>query len=251
MTAKAPKLHELLAVMADTTNAAQAVMAETLTTFSKKPDHFKGQTRNANFFDASREGENTTDTKEVVTTVHAKLDHTLKIVARHYDALLQLEDGNSRAKADLTIDGTVVFKDAPATFLLGMENRLKSLRDVFAAIPTLEPSIKWEADIATGSSVYTAPPAVSFKTEKTLKSKVLYDATKEHPAQIQQWNEDVPVARIETSHVSGMVTPLAKSGMLGRIDNVISEVKKARQRANSVEVANQRVAKDIFEYIIG
>jgi hypothetical protein len=248
---KNSKLHELLAVFADTTNAAQAIQNETVNTFAKKADHFRGQTRTVKFFEDGREGENTVDTKEVVTTVHEKLEHASKILGRHYDALLQLEDGNSRAKADVVIDGTVLVADAPATFLLGMENRLKNLRDVFAAIPTLEPSVKWEANAASGGRIFDAPPATTFKTEKTLKSRVLYEATKEHPAQIQQWNEDVPVARIETSHVSGMITPLDKSLMLGRVDKLLSAVKKARQRANAVEVNNRHVAKDFFDYIIG
>lgn len=245
------QLHGLLAVMADTTNAAAAIQAETINTFNKKPDHFKGSTRNVLFLDDNRTGENTSDTKELVSTVHDKIGYTFNQVGRHYDVLLQLEEANSRAKADLVVDGQLIAKDLPATFLLGMENRLKALRDVLFAIPTIEPSITWSDDEVSGVGVYRSAPLVSFKTEKVLKSKVLYEATKEHPAQIEKWTEDTAVAKIETVHKSGMLSPLDKSAMLGRMDKMITAVKLARQKANSVEVNNIHVSQDLFKYILG
>ncbi len=246
-----PKLHELLAVMADTTNAAAAIGKETLTVFAKKPDHFRGHTKTVRFFDESRAGENTDETKEMVTTVADKLDHLFGVTGRHYDALFQLEEANGRAKADLVVDGVTIMKEVPATFLLGMETRLKQLREVLIAIPTLEMSTKWEADPNLGEGMYRAQPTVTMKGEKTLKSRILVEPTKEHPAQVQQWNEDVPVARIELTHTSSMITPHEKSAMLGRMDKLISAVKKARQRANCVEVGKTKIAKELFEYILG
>jgi hypothetical protein len=222
-----------------------------LTVFAKKPDHFRGHTKTVRYFDESRSGENTDETKEMVTTVQDKLDYMFKSTGRHYDALLQLEEANGRARADLVVNGVTIMKDVPATFLLGMETRLKGLRDVLMAIPTLEMSTKWEADKNLGKGKYRAEPAVTMKGEKTLKSRVLVDPTKEHPAQVQQWNEDVPVARTEVTHTSSMITPSEKSTMLGRIDALISGVKKARQRANCVETKNIKIAKDIFAYILG
>lgn len=245
------KLHELLAVMADTTNAAQAVTKETVTVFTKKPDHFRGFTKTVRYFDGSRESENTDETKEMVTTVSDKLDYTLQSLGRHYDALLQLEEANGRAKADLVVDGVTIMADVPATFFLGMETRLKTFRDMLLAIPTLEMSTKWEQDATLGDGVYRSPPGVSMKTEKTLKSRILVDPTEHHPAQVQQWNEDVPVARIELTHTSSMITPHAKSAMLSRCDKLIRAVKKARQRANCVEVGDAKIAKDIFDYVLG
>jgi len=245
------KLHELLAVMADTTNAAQAVTKETSTVFAKKADHFRGASKTVAFFESSREGENTTESKQMVTTVADKLDHAFKSVGRHYDALLQLEEANGRAKADLVVDGTIIMKDVPATFLLGMESRLKAVREMILVIPTLEMSIKWTPDANLGEGVYRSEATVAMKTEKTLKSRILVEPTKEHPAQVEKWNEDVPVARIETTHTSSMITPHEKSAMLLRCDKMISAVKKARQRANTVAVTDLSIAKEIFGYIQG
>jgi len=244
------KLHELLAVMADTTNSAAAITKETQIVFTKKPDHFRGHTKTVKFFDESRAGENTSESKEMVDTVDGKLDHTLKAVGRHYDALLQLEEANGRAKADLVVDGTTIMKDVPATFLLGMESRLKQVRDLILAVPTLEMSVKWAEDANLGDGVYRSDPMVAMKTEKMLKSRILVEPTKEHPAQVEKWNEDTPVARIETTHTSSMITPHEKSAMLIKCDKMIAAVKKARQRANTVDVKSMSIAEDIFGYIL-
>jgi hypothetical protein len=245
------KLHELLAVMADTTNAAQAIQEETKTTFSKKPERFRGGVKTVTFLDVARSGENSVTETALVDTVDSKLEYSFMTLGRHYDALLQLEEANQRAKADLVVDGQTLMQGAPAQFLLGMESRLKSLREVVLAAPTIEPGIKWEADVTAGGHVFVADMAPNFKTEKTVKHKVLYDATDKHPAQIEKWNEDVPVARIETRNISGMLTPLRKSEILGRLDRLLAAVKQARQRATTVEVENLHIAKGMFAYVMG
>jgi hypothetical protein len=247
---KKAQLHELIAVEADLTNTAKAIMGETTVTFMKKPDHFMGQTRTMKYFDESRQQENETETKELVTTVDDKMGHTLKSVIRLYDALLQKEEANQRAKADLIVDGKTIAKDLPATFLLGMETRLKMLRDVIIHIPTLSPGIKWSAATGDEEGVFTSPTIFSKRTEKTVRHKVLYEATKEHPAQIEKWNEDVPVATIETTQKSGMLTPRRKADILDRLDRLLRAVKKARQRANTVEVSDVHVGKLMIDYLM-
>lgn len=245
------KLHELLAIMADRAGAAGAILEETKQTFLKRPDHFKGQTRTVNFFDEERSEENTVDTKEFVTTVRDKLDHTASVVGPYWNALLQLETTNQKAVADLVVEGETLAKDVPATFLLGMETRLKELRAVMLSIPTLAPELSWKADDDLGTGIYVSTPQVNFKGEKRLGHKVLYEATKEHPAQIEKWTEDKPVARIETVHVSTMLSPADKAAMLARLDKLIAAVKQARQRANGIEVEKVHVAKEMFDYIAG
>lgn len=243
------KLHELLAVINDASAASTAILDETKTTFSKRPDHFKGQTKTVTFFDESRAGENLTETKEIVTSVADKLDHTARVMGRYWDALLQLEDTNQHAAADLIVGDTVIAEKVPATFLLGMETRLKELRGVILAIPTLAPELSWTKDAGAGRGVYVSPPQLNFKGEKQRKHKVLYDATDKHPAQIETWTEDQPVARIETIHRSTMLTPADKSAMLERTDSLIRAVKTARQRANTVEASDRKIAKAMFDYI--
>lgn len=244
------KLHELLAVEADLQKAAQQMAADAVNTFSKKPDHFRGQVRTVSFFDDARQGENLSEEKAMVTTVDDKLEYALKFVGKYFDAILKKETANQGAKADLIVDGQTIAKDVPATFLLGMESRFKEIREMVLAIPTLEPAIKWELDPAKGDGVYSAPPTASMKTEKVISAIVLYEATKEHPAQVKETSKDVAVARIETHVTSGMWSPARKAVVIERIDAILRGIKKARQRANTVDVTEVYIAKSLFSYML-
>lgn len=248
---KVPQLHALLAVEADLTNTAKALVEETAVTFTKKPDHFKGHVKTVTYFDEARSQENEQEEKKLVTTVDAKLVYALEPVARLYDALLQKEEANQRAKTDLVIDGVTIGTDLPATFLLGLETRLKTVQQLVLATPTLDPSMIWNEDLAAGAGVYRSTPQGTKRTEKDTQFKVLAAATDKHPAQIEKWTVDVPVAKIETTHVSGMWTPARKSEVLARIDKMLNAVKKARQMANTVETQNLQVGKQIMDYILG
>ena len=244
------KLHELLAVDGDLSSVLEKVIGEAVVTFAKKPDTFRGQTRTVTMFDEARSGENDTDTKAVNYTVGEKLDYVGRAAERSYDALFQKELTNQSAQADLIVDGEVLVRDVPATFLLGLETRLKKLRTVFENIPTLDPSLKWDEDPSTGEGVYVSQTKTSLKTEKTVQHKVLYDATPEHPAKIEKWNEDTPVGRIETIQRSGMLSVRRKSQLLGRVDQLIMAVKKARQRANTVDVVDRKIGQDLMNFVL-
>jgi hypothetical protein len=246
------KQHELLAVEGDLQGTAKKVMEEAVQTFSKRADHFQGQVKTLTLFDEARIAENTTDRKELVTTVDEKLDYVLGHVATYYDAVLQKESTNQLAKSDLVVDGTTIGKDLPATFLLGLESKLKAVRAVIETVPTLAPGIAWEVDATANKGVYkTTHPVVTFKTEKTIQHKVIYEATPEHPAQIQAWNEDVKVGRYNTEQNSGMLTTAEKSARLQRVDKLIQAVKKARQRANNIDVVKAKIGKTLTDYIMG
>lgn len=249
-----PKLHELLAVEGDLQGAASKIMDETKDTFTKRADHFTGFHKTLHMLDSAREQEAAAgeEHKELVSTVDEKLNYTSKAVIKYFDALLQKEKTNQNAKADLVVDGVTLATDLPATFLLGLEARLKLVRDYYAAIPTLQPGIQWVPDSTQRPGVYRASTQdVRTKTEKTVKAKVLYDATDKHPAQIDKWTEDIVIGLFKTDKWSGMLSPAQKSELLGRIDSLIQGVKKARQRANHAEVESTHVGKALFDFING
>lgn len=134
---KTPKLHEVLAVEADLEGAAK-ILDEALVTFNKKVDHFSGHHKTLKMFDEARvtEEEGAEEHKEIVTTVDQKLAYLTKPIAKWWDALAQKERTNQEARADLVIDGEVLLEQVPATMLLGLESRLRMVRNVFDAIPT-------------------------------------------------------------------------------------------------------------------
>lgn len=246
------KLHELLAVEGDLSGIAKKLSEETISTF-KKPDHFIGQHRHLDMFDAAEQSKVVADEyKEMVTTVQDKLTYFGNAIINYFDAVLQKESTNQIAKADVVVDGTALIKDAPATFLLGMESKLKELRTVFEAIPTLAPGIAWEKDETQGTGVYRMKNAdEKVKTAKSFMHKVLYEATDKHPAQIEKWEEQVPVGKYITNTTCGMFSPAEKSVVLGRVDKLIQAVKKARMQANTAEAIENKCGDAIFSYILG
>jgi hypothetical protein len=243
------KLHELLAVETDLESTYKKVLEEAIVTFTKKADHFMGTHKVLTMFDESKQNENLTEHKEMVTTVDSKLDYVKDFIIQYFDAILQKEKTNQIATADLVVDGVVLAKALPATFLLGMETKLKSVRTMYEHTPTLPPGQKWEEDKEAGKGIYKTTLDDKLKTAKTFQHKVLVAPTDKHPAQVEKWEESIPVGRYVTTAQYGMLTPARKSHLIGQIDKLIQACKKARQRANCAEVEKVEIGKSIIDYI--
>lgn len=244
------KLHELLAVEGDLEGAFKKILAESAAAFTKKVSElFYGAIRTLRLFDDEAQVTEP-EHKHMTTTVKKRLDYQQEHVIRYLDAVLQKEATNQEAKADLVVDGVTIMAGLPATFLLGLESKLKKLREVYEAIPTLQAGVKWELDPNRGDDVYrTAHPDETFKTKKTMKPVVLYEATKQHPAQVKEVPEDVNVGKYTTEKWTGVLSPADKSALIGRLDKLIRAAKKARQRANTTEVVEISVGKEIFDFL--
>jgi len=244
------KLHELLAVEGDLEGTFKRIVDETIHTLSGKPDHFVAIQKKLEMFDEAKAQENLEERKEMVTTVLDKLDYMAGHSIRYFDAVLQKEKTNQLAKADLIVDGVTIASNVPATFLLGMETKLKRIREIYEASPTLQPGIKWEPLEFLGRGVYSASfPDVKLKTAKTFQHKILIQPTDKHPAQIEKWEEQVPVGKYTVSTQSSMLTPAKKSELIGKVDKLIQACKKARQRANCEEVIQAEIGQVIFDFI--
>ena len=246
------KLHEILAVEGSLEGEVKGIINETANTFTKKVNHFLGAIKVCEMFDAD-DVALPTERQEMVTTVGLKLEHTHKSLERYIDVLLQKEATNQTAVADLVIDGVVLANDLPVTFLLGMEHRMKTYRVMYESIPTLQPGRDWEEDTAYGlPGVYKDHnKEEKLRSAKKFKSQVLYEATKEHPAHIEKWEEQVPVGKFVQETWSGMMSPAEKSAILGRFDKLIRALKQARQRANNVDIVSKSVGKELIGYMIG
>lgn len=245
------KLHELLAVEGDLEGVYKNILQETEIQFTKHPDRYFGQHQRVEFFEENAVPE-ADDHKELDDTVMSKIEYSAEHITRYLDAVLQKEATNQTASADIVVDGVTIAKNVPATFLLGLETKLKNIRTIYENLPTLQPGIKWELDPTQGKGVYKMSyPEEKFRTKKVMKNHVLSEATKEHPAQVQVYSEDEKIARVVTNKWCGMITPAEKSALLGRFDNLLRAVKKARQKANSVDVVDRTIGKELFSYING
>lgn len=246
------KLCEVLAVEGELDSTFKAVLDEATKTFKDKAAHFVGQTKTYQpFEEGAADKEGTVEHLAMVTTVNDKLTYVFEHLIKLIDAKAQKDATNQVAKADITIDGTVLAAGIPATTLLGLEATLRQIKALAMDLPTLPPGVEWKKDPATGKDVYRrVHPAITFKTRKTFRHKVLVEATKEHPAQIEKWSEDENVGKYVTEQWSGMLTPAEKSDMLARIDTLARAVKEARQRANTTEVVKIKLAKSLMDYIL-
>lgn len=252
---KKTKQHELLAVEGDLKGQFDKILEETRTTLSKKANHFMGMHRTLRMVDEKRvhEEEAAVLHQEMVTTVPKKLKWTVKTCVKYFDLLLQKEKTNQAASADLEIDGEHIAENVPAICLLALEDRLKKFRTaVCEEIPTLAPGKKWVPDTTKGKDVWVSEvPEKKEKTEQMLKPFVMYEATKEHPAQVDKLTENRTVGVFTVDIWSGMLSPAQKADVLERCDKAIRAIKKAKQRANQTEVIKDNLGKKLFDYILG
>ncbi len=254
------KLHEVLAVEPDLEGVAKKVTAEATKTFDKAAMFFGFEKIWEMFDEAQADQAPAPEHQALTTTVGQKLSYVCKHLGRYWDGVLTKEKANQEAKADLVVDGEILLTGAPATFLLGLENKLRGLRAMYEAIPTLSTGTTWEPAPDIGEGVYRAfHPEQRFKTAKTFQHKVLVPAQfpkegeggSSQPAIVERWEETVNVGRSTKTVWSGMISAARKAEILGRLDRVIQETKRARQRANGVEVQKTSFAKKLFEYING
>jgi len=242
------KVHELLAVENDRKQKAKVILTETIATFTKKGEHFDGLTKT--YKPKVEGGDKIPDqVKEVVTTVDKKLAYTKGAVIVAIDAQLSKEESNSSGtvNAELKIgDKTFTLS---ATSLLALEQQLTNIRAVYKTIPTQDPTRIWVEDTSAGTGLFMTAPEELYRTKKEHKPFVKYEATTEHPAQVEVIAEDVQIGKYETTYRTGKISPARKSEMLAKVDGLIDAVKRARAKANQAEVTNVKIGKEIFDYI--
>lgn len=240
------KLHELLAVESDLKAAAQRSLSHMRGVFTDGVSRFVGQARKYQPLDET--GETFADEVTVLaTTVSDELATMRLAFGRWLDASIQKEVTNAGTLADVVVDGTVLIEGLPAPALLNLESKLAELRRAYAAIPTNDPAEQWRFDAQLGC--YVSALRTTYKTKKTPRSHVAYEATSEHPAQVKIFNEDIRVGTWTTIVHSGGLAPAGKQHLLDRIDVLARAVKTARQRANSIDAEVIRVANVLFDYI--
>ncbi len=243
-------LHSLLAVEGDLKAVSAKVKNEAILTFHKKDDHFEGFIKIYEAFDEEASNTNNKDEKNVVTTVSSKILYIKDAISEGLRAQLSKEETNSsgNAKSKLMVNGTD-FGTLSATSLLALEKEMVLIRKVYSVIPTLDPAKEWEPDKMAEEDMFKTSPHKTFRTSKIEDFKTIVQPTKEHPAQIAKMVKDVTVGHYLTTYKSGKISPLMKSKMLKRIDDIILAVKQARSKANQAEVVETNIGSDLIDYI--
>jgi len=242
-----PKLNQVLAIEKGTKSRVYAEVT-TMNAAAQKPALFAGF---AKAYKPKEEDGEVFPPESVRVQMNAR--DMLANLARHlgelFDVSAAKDWANCQARADVVVDGTVIVPQAPATYLLFLEKQLHDIQTFVTNLPTLDPAEDWHFDEA--ANLYKSQQTKTGRTKKVQKAIVLYDATKEHPAQTQLITEDVTIGHWDTVKHSGALPPRRKQELLERIEKLMNAVKFAREEANGTEADKKSLAGPIFAYLLG
>ena len=240
------KLNQIVAVVNGKKTETQKSLTALHRTSSKTED-FNGLTRRYRSLDEENGETFPDENKPVLRSTDQSLTEVQDILTGLFDVVATQDYNNSEAKADIVVNGATILSQVPVTYLLFLEKQMNDLAKFVESLPTLDPSETWLFD--ENKALFVSQTKESNKTKKTLRHKVLYEATKEHPAQIEKWNEDVTVGKWETTKLSGAMPVTKKLEISNRIKQLQEAIKFAREEANSVEVSQTHVGEDIFNFL--
>jgi hypothetical protein len=258
MTKKNPVLHEILAVEQDLKGNAERARTTTLESFRSKQTHYTGLRRTFRPFavDENAVDDQAAERLEAETrlakTVAGELESALAIVAEAMTVGFQIDEANTRAKADIVVDGETIAADMPATFLLQLERRLREIRSVIREAPIFDPVRPWTADPdADRPHVLRAEPVTTIRKGRARKYNVMVEATKEHPAQVDVVEVEEPVGEIRSYEWTGKLSIAKKTALVDQVDKLIAAVKQARSRANAIEVNTEiKIGKALTRFLL-
>src|SRR5512142_2428516 len=240
------RLNQTLAIEKQTKENAYKQVTDIYQLLQKEP-LFHGVSRK--YRPLADEGERLPDESNAVQVRAAQL---LKQVATiqnpYFDITLGRDLANTQAKASVVVDGQTILENVPATYLLWLEKQLNDLHSVIVKLPTLPITDTWKYDAA--SDCYTTEPTETARTKKTPKVLVKYEATKEHPAQVDVVNSDDVVGYWSTVKLSGALPRQRVQELRDRIEKLMAAVKIAREEANLVEVPKVTAGEKIFSYLL-
>src|SRR3990167_3611904 len=173
------KLHELLAAEGTAKTQADKCRSDLLNTFDKKR-HLFGEKVVTFQPNADGAAAVTEEQSDLQSTVRMELKWIADMWAKALDAAYQIAESNMGARADVVLDnGTILFREVPATALLELEKRAGEAHALVSAIPTLDPAKGFRPDADRGGGISKAREVTKTRTKKTIRPIVKYEATKE------------------------------------------------------------------------
>lgn len=240
------KLNQIIAVE----KGVKGRVYSELTEFNKvcqKADLFQGFSKT--YEKKDEEGESLPpESKKVQFRVDDVLKTVVNSLAEFFDITATKDYANMGAVADVEASGGKILEGVPVTHLLFLEKQLVDLRTFFGNLPELDDAESWQRDDASG--VYKTEPISTHRTRKVQRPIVLYDATKEHPAQTQLITEDALAGYWKTVKHSAGIPKTRKEVIVERADELIKAVKFAREEANGIEAEQKHVGQKIFDYLL-
>ena len=175
------------------------------------------------------------------------LAEALEVYGELWEGVLGLDIANTAARADIVVDNVSLAVDIPVTNLLFLNKQLTDFATMIKSIPVVDPSYEWE--YSEQADCYATKPMETVKTKKIPKSHIKYEATKEHPAQVDVYPEDVVVGTWIKTEFSGAMLASEKAELLTRVTKLQDAVKVAREEGNSLPVQKETRLAAMLEYL--
>lgn len=164
-----------------------------------------------------------------------------------WDLIATQDYANQTAHADVVVDGKIVIGNVPVTTLLFLEKQVNDLETFVSYLPTPDISETWTFDPNIG--MLRSAQSESLRTKKVPGHYTKAEATKEHPAQVEFFYQDVPVGKWIKTNFSSAIPADAKILMLSRLKKLKEAIKLAREEANLLEVNMQKIGKPLIDFV--
>jgi hypothetical protein len=239
------KLNQIIAIQAGKKSQAKETLTQAYHQI-KKPDLLAGLVRTYQPRDEGGEPQ-PEERKHVQVKVNDLINRVTRDLTEMFDVVATQDWANCQAKADVVVDGHKLLDGVPVTHLLFLEKQLVDLRTFIEALPMLDPADEWDYKPELDS--FVSRPSRSNRTKKVPRNHIKYEATKEHPAQVEMYMEDVWVGTWTTTKFSGAIPAATRNAMLERVRKLADAVKSAREEANALEVRTHKVAAAVLGYV--
>jgi hypothetical protein len=240
-----PKLNQIIAIQAGKKGQAKDTLTEAYHLL-KKPELLTGLVRTYQPRDEGGEPQ-PDERKHVQAKVNDLIGRVTTNLTEMFDVVATQDWANCQAKADIVVEGRKLLAGVPVTHLLFLEKQLADLRTFIDNVPVLDAAEEWEYKPEV--DCYVSKASRSNRTKKVPKNHVKYEATKEHPAQVEMYMEDVWVGTWTVTKFSGAVPAAVRNAMLERLRKLLDAVKSAREEANGLDVKPQKVGATLLGWI--
>jgi len=239
------KLCQVLAIEKQTKDSSESQLTEIYQTLQKEP-LLNGISRV--YTPLAEDGEKFPDeSNQVQVRVEEALKRVVNLMTPLYDLMATRDKSNQGAVADVVVDEQVILKNVPAITLLALEKRLQDLHTIICKLPELPQTATWKYD--QNQSCYATDPVETAKSKKIPKPFVKYEATQQHPAQVEVVHEDILQGYWKSIKYSGALPLDRKRGLRERCEKLMAAVKFAREKANQADAPKVSLGKEVFDFL--
>lgn len=240
-----PRLNQIIAVEKGIKSRSQKELTEAHHAL-QKPALLAGLSRT--YRPKDEEGEQLPpEATKVQVKAEEIIRRTVDILVELFDVTATKDYTNCKARADVVVDGKVLLREAPVTYLLFLEKQLVDLHTFVKKLPVLDASESWVFDAS--ADCWATEPVQTVKTKKVPRNHVKAEATDKHPAQVEVYHEDVVVGYWKTVKFAGALPQKRVNELLDRVEKLQQAIKFAREEANNQTADEQKVGRAVLGYL--